>query len=202
MYNKILFVLIVLFSCPVFATPVLKPMQVQFAGKQYELTFSDGQLFASGHNKMLKGELEKQAGDFSQWMFKLNEQTGFDIIINQKNRKIIFQKNSLDAGGPFLQSVSSDAKYIVLDYGTAPTKRDFEVRTDKGKIIFKNTYLNVLNWKKDGLEYDHPTSLPLNHNQQTEACRDLGAAWQVQMYVFDGKKNKKLATPARIECSN
>jgi len=178
------------------------PLQVQFKHKSYELTFSDDQLLAKNGKDIIKGEREKQIGDFSQWEFKVNDQMGFEIILNQKTDKILSQKNSLDAEGPFLVAASPDSNYVVFDYGSAATRRDFEVKNADGKVVFKKAYLNQLDWTKDGLEYDYPVSVPITLNKETEACRSVGVAWKTQMYLFDGKENKKLTTAPRIQCSN
>ena len=153
-------------------------------------------------SKIIPGTLEKRIGVFSQWTFRTDEEHGFDVIVNNETHKILSQKNSLEAGGPFLIAASPDNKYVVFDYGTSPDPRDFSVFKSDGHIIFKSPYLGDIAWGKQGLRYGKPTSVSIDLNAETKKCAALGAAWQVQMFLFDGVRNKKLGNSARIECTN
>lgn len=177
-------------------------LTIEFQNKHYQLTLSGGKLVASSGNEKIAGQLDKRLGDFSEWTFAIKNDFGFELIINEKIPKIINQKNNLDAGGPFLETVSPDSKWVVFDYGTGPTARRFEVRASDGKVLFTDSYLNQLSWTKQGLLYDFPKVLPINLNAKTKACEAMGSAYQVQLYLFDGKTKKRVNKPPTIECSN
>ena len=199
---SILFTSFLFLTQTAFAAGNPASVPIQFEGKQYNLIINKNALFTADGAQSIKGELDKSVGGYSQWTFYLKEDHGFSVIINTKTDKILHQKNTLEANGPYLITASPDNKFVVFDYGTGATERDFDVRTDDGKVIFKNTYLHVLKWGKNGLVYDHPTSVPFNLNKQTKACESMGAAWQLQMYRFDGKDNVSLDTAPEIGCSN
>ena len=159
-----------------------------------------GNVQANMGGKIISGDLQKRVGAFSQWTFQTDKEHGFDVIVNNKTHKVLSQKSSMEAGGPFLIAASPDNKYVVFDYGTSAGLRDFSVLTPEGKVMFKTIYLGELVWTKQGLRYGKPSSVSLNLNSETKKCTASGVAWQVQTYVFDGVKNKKIAGESKIEC--
>lgn len=159
---------------------------------------------ASQNGKDFTGELQNRFGNFSHWLLRLNEKqgSGFGVIINERSSVILNQKNDLDAGGPFLEAASPDSEIVVFDYGTGPGPRGLEMRDSEGKLLLKDTYLGKIEWTGNSFEYGIPKSLPINLNERTKACADVGAAWEVEQYSFDGKEKIKLHKPPTIKCSN
>lgn len=202
MKNIIRIIILLFYSLPIFAGNT-QPLNVEFQGKNYQLILSKGQLSAMSDNKKFEGNLDKRLGDFSQWTFTITKNDdGFNIILNEKNNKIItLKKTLLEAGGPFLEAISPDSKLVVLDYGTGPEIRDFAVRTADGKLLITDKYINQVSWTKNGLEYEYPVKrLPISLNAQTKACKPTLCAMEVQYYVFNGRDKIKMNKPMKIQC--
>lgn len=175
-----------------------------FKGVTFNLKFQEGQLYAHGKAKVFSGILQNRVGSFSGWEFHVDpdDGIGFAVIINEKLQKIINQKDDLDAGGPHLLIASPDSKLVAFDYGTSPTARGIEIRDENGAILLEDDYLLEVTWNNNAIEYGSAWEVPLDFNEETKECRDVGVALLVQQVSFDGKERKVLDVPVTVGCSN
>jgi hypothetical protein len=168
------------------------------------------QLSTSLGKEKIIGNLNQRLGQYSSWEFNIdedkviNETSKIDLIFGEKNRVIIdFANGGFDAG-PYLGFVSPDSHFIVFDYGTGTGLRNFEIFDAQGIKVAEDHYLDGrAKWTSNGFVYEVPVKdLNINLNDKIKACASVGAAHEVEWYIFDGEKKRKLDRPPEIACSN
>ncbi|MEY4616931.1 MAG: hypothetical protein RJB66_1891 [Pseudomonadota bacterium] len=187
-----------------------RSVDIKYRNTIYNLALAHGILYAKTNDKTYKGKLEKGLREFSHWTFAITKDKddpyGFELIINEKTMDIIFKKDDLEAGGPFLSMVSRDSKMVMLDFGTGSGIRNLELRSPTGKLLLKDEYFD----KKDprivdgAVFYERPEKqLEIEQDAETKVCEDVGTPWEIQPYKFNGKeKLKDESSKTRIECTN
>ena len=173
--------------------------------EKFKILFSknDFQVYKNdGNNSPLVTKITspEKLKNYVQLEVMTGPESGFELIIHRSQMTILYIKENLDAGGPFLVLESPDAKKVVFDFGTGPDLREFEVRNEKGVVLFKDSYRGELLWQKEGLFYGVPTSIELNSSAEAKKCETTGSADKIDFYIYNGNEKFKSSQESRIEC--